>query len=84
MYVCICNNVRESDIDSAVAAGAKSLSCIKQELGVASCCGQCEELAAQCTAAALRKQHSPTLRISRITNAVADVETSWASAQPAV
>ena len=41
MYVCICNNVRESDIDTAIAEGARSLACVEERLGVGSCCGQC-------------------------------------------
>ena len=45
MYVCICNGVTESDIDEAVRDGARSLDCLTERLGVASCCGQCEEYA---------------------------------------
>lgn len=45
MYVCICNNVTERDIEQAVRAGARSVDCLTRELGVSSCCGQC-----RCTA----------------------------------
>ena len=41
MYVCICNNVKESDIDRVIAEGASSITSIEQQLGVGSCCGQC-------------------------------------------
>ena len=41
MYVCICNNVTERDIERAVRAGARSLDCLARELGVSTCCGQC-------------------------------------------
>lgn len=41
MYVCICNNVTESDIEQAVRAGARSLACLARELAVSTCCGQC-------------------------------------------
>ena len=41
MYVCICNNVTERDIEQAVRAGARSVDCLVRELGVSSCCGQC-------------------------------------------
>ncbi len=42
MYVCICNNVTESDIHEAVSAGARSLECLARELAVSTCCGQCQ------------------------------------------
>lgn len=41
MYVCICNNVTESDIEEAVREGARSLECLERELAVSTCCGQC-------------------------------------------
>ncbi|MCC6709196.1 MAG: (2Fe-2S)-binding protein [Gammaproteobacteria bacterium] len=41
MYVCICNNVTESDIHQAVNDGAYSLDCLARELAVSTCCGQC-------------------------------------------
>ena len=41
MYVCICNNVTERDIEQAVRGGARSVDCLVRELGVSSCCGQC-------------------------------------------
>jgi bacterioferritin-associated ferredoxin len=41
MYVCICNGVTDAEIRSAVERGAQSLDCLRDELGVASCCGTC-------------------------------------------
>ncbi len=41
MYICVCNGVNERDIRSAVNAGARTLSDLQRELGVASGCGQC-------------------------------------------
>ena len=41
MYVCICNNVTENDIEQAVRSGARSLECLEQALAVSTCCGQC-------------------------------------------
>ena len=32
MYVCICNNVAERDIEQAVRAGARSLDCLAREM----------------------------------------------------
>ncbi|MEQ8659825.1 MAG: (2Fe-2S)-binding protein [Gammaproteobacteria bacterium] len=41
MYVCICNNVTESDIEQAVRDGARTLDCLADRLAVSTCCGQC-------------------------------------------
>ncbi len=41
MYICVCNGINERDIRSAVDAGARTLSDLQRELGLASGCGQC-------------------------------------------
>ncbi len=41
MYVCICNNVTEKDIERAVRNGACSMLCLREHLGLSSNCGQC-------------------------------------------
>ncbi len=41
MYICICNGVTDRDIRRAVSEGANSLDALRDELGVASCCGTC-------------------------------------------
>lgn len=45
MYVCICNAITDREIKETVAAGANSLTDLKDRLGVASCCGCCADLA---------------------------------------
>ncbi|MDO5058999.1 MAG: (2Fe-2S)-binding protein [Neisseria sp.] len=45
MFVCICNAVTDRQIQEVVAAGANSLSDLKAQLGVATCCGCCSDLA---------------------------------------
>lgn len=45
MYVCICNAITDHKIKEAVSAGASSLTDLKDQLGVASCCGCCVDLA---------------------------------------
>lgn len=45
MYVCICNAISDRQIQETVAAGATSLGDLKDQLGVATCCGCCAELA---------------------------------------
>ena len=41
MYVCVCNAVTEREISASVAHGANSFQSLKQQLGVATCCGKC-------------------------------------------
>ncbi len=45
MYVCICNQVTDREIREAVYAGASRLCDIQQELGVATQCGKCGQMA---------------------------------------
>ena len=79
MYVCICNNVTESDIDRAISDGAMSLGCVKERLGVASCCGQCEDRASDYVDAALPKQAMPSLKVERVTTNPA-MSNTWSNA----
>lgn len=53
MYVCLCNNVTERDIEQAVRCGARSLNCLASQLAVSTCCGQCREYADECLRSAL-------------------------------
>lgn len=46
MYVCVCNAVTESQVREAIAGGATTLEDLQMELGVATCCGTCSEVAA--------------------------------------
>lgn len=45
MYVCLCNAITDRQIKATIAAGASSLTDLKAQLGVATCCGCCAELA---------------------------------------
>ena len=47
MYVCLCNAVTDREIRGAVALGARSVTDLKSTLGVATCCGRCEDCARQ-------------------------------------
>ena len=53
MYVCLCNNVTERDIDKAVRDGARTLQCLAESLAVSTCCGQCACFAEERLQAAL-------------------------------
>ena len=44
MYVCICNEVKEKQIKTAIAAGIDTLDGLKVALDVATCCGCCEHM----------------------------------------
>ena len=44
MYVCICNDVKEKQIKTAIASGVDTLDGLKQALDVATCCGCCEPM----------------------------------------
>ena len=44
MYVCICNEVKEKQIKTAIAAGIDTLDGLKSALDVATCCGCCEPM----------------------------------------
>jgi len=45
MFICVCNAVTERDVLAAVAEGAQSLADLQGQLGLASCCGACANLA---------------------------------------
>ncbi|NML35260.1 (2Fe-2S)-binding protein [Paraburkholderia antibiotica] len=43
MIVCVCKSVSDRTIRSSIADGVDSFDELQFELGVASCCGKCEE-----------------------------------------
>lgn len=47
MYVCICNAITDKQIRKAAKAGVKDLWALQAELGVASGCGSCKEVASE-------------------------------------
>ena len=64
MFVCICNAITDRQIQETVAAGASSLSDLQAQLGVATCCGCCSDLAASyLTAAGAQTQNTITAGI---------------------
>ena len=44
MYVCICNSVKEKQIQAAIASGVDTMDGLKDTLDVATCCGRCEPM----------------------------------------
>jgi len=45
MYVCVCNAITDREIRGAMALGLDSFADLKSNLGVATCCGRCEDCA---------------------------------------
>ncbi len=45
MYICICNAITDKQIRKAAEAGATDLWDLQRELGVATNCGSCKEMA---------------------------------------
>ena len=47
MYVCVCNAITDKQIRKAAKAGITDLWALQAELGVASNCGSCKEVASE-------------------------------------
>ena len=47
MYVCICNAITDKQIRKAARSGVSDLWALQRELGVASGCGSCKEVASE-------------------------------------
>lgn len=45
MYVCLCNGITDKQIRAAIDRGARSITHLQDELGVATQCGSCLEAA---------------------------------------
>ena len=70
MYICICEEVTDKQIKSAIKGGAKCMRDLRKELGIASQCGQCGQCAKailkehcsnnNCSKSAEKKLSSPT------------------------
>lgn len=41
MYVCLCKGITDTQIREAASQGATSLSHVRRQLGLATCCGKC-------------------------------------------
>lgn len=47
MIVCVCNNISDREIRQAVELGLNTIEELRRDLGVATCCGQCESCACE-------------------------------------
>jgi bacterioferritin-associated ferredoxin len=43
MYVCVCNAVTNRQISTTIASGAHTFKALRDQLGVATCCGKCSK-----------------------------------------
>lgn len=59
MIVCVCNNISEGKIHQAVQAGMRSMSELRQELGVGTACGKCNTCAKHVLRTCLQHAHPP-------------------------
>lgn len=61
MIVCVCNNVSDRKIRQAVDNGLTSMSALRKELDIATCCGKChtcaKEILRECLNAPARQPH---------------------------
>jgi bacterioferritin-associated ferredoxin len=45
MIVCVCNNISDREVRQAIELGITSMDELRNDLGVATCCGQCFDYA---------------------------------------
>jgi len=53
MFVCVCRQVKESDIAVAIDNGAATFAEIQYATGTSTCCGQCRDFAEEVSDALL-------------------------------
>jgi bacterioferritin-associated ferredoxin len=68
MYVCICNAVSERRIRQAVASGDTTFEALREDLGVATCCGCCEEEVREILADCLERREKKATQLQLINN----------------
>lgn len=59
MYICLCRAVTDEEIRDAVKSGARCVDALKNELGVSTQCGKCQEDVQQVLQQALVDETSP-------------------------
>lgn len=45
MIVCVCNNISDREIRQAAALGLNTMSALRDDLGIGTCCGKCKSCA---------------------------------------
>ena len=47
MIVCVCNNISDREIRQAVDLGLSTMTELRRDLGIATCCGKCHTCASE-------------------------------------
>jgi bacterioferritin-associated ferredoxin len=61
MIVCVCNNVSDRKIRQAVGSGTTTMTELRTDLGVGTCCGKCQSCAKQVLRECLDEQQSRSM-----------------------
>ena len=62
MIVCVCKNISDKTIRQAVGRGMGTMSALREELGLGTCCGKCAGCARQLVRETLREEnHRPSV-----------------------
>jgi bacterioferritin-associated ferredoxin len=62
MIVCVCNNISDREIRQAAELGLSTMAELRDDLGVATCCGKCASCAKQVLADHLATLNATELR----------------------
>ena len=73
MIVCVCNNISDKEIQQAVGLGTGSMEELRDDLGVATCCGQCHACAKEVLDEALLTCTSQARLLQPLVRASAEV-----------
>ena len=57
MIICVCKNISDKTIRQAVGRGTDTMSALREELGLGTCCGKCAGCARQLVRETLREEH---------------------------
>ena len=66
MIVCVCNNISDREIRQAVELGLRTMDELREQLGVATCCGQCADCAQGVLDTQLAKMNASTLNATTL------------------
>ncbi|MBA5639238.1 (2Fe-2S)-binding protein [Duganella sp. LX20W] len=66
MIVCVCNNISDREIRQAVELGLRTMDELREQLGVATCCGQCADCAQSVLDTQLAKMNASTLNATTL------------------